>query len=124
MNKMHIDETMAWFAQGLRSNVVPATVWAIIGWIAFFFKLVSLSFAIPIISLIVFDFFLWLWRLNRPPPRDAPQDNSRIPKTSTQPSSTSFGSGSGSSSSSAMKSTGDLASSQRRVGYSTQADGR
>ncbi|KAI0602133.1 hypothetical protein F4775DRAFT_302116 [Biscogniauxia sp. FL1348] len=126
MNKMPIDETMAWFAQGLHSHVVPATVWTIISWIAFFFKLVSLSFAIPIIGLILFDFCLWLWRLNRPPPRDSPQNSSKAPRTSAQPPSTSLGSVSSSvsssSSSSAMKSTGNLASSQRRVGYSAQTN--
>ncbi|KAI1499504.1 hypothetical protein F5X99DRAFT_282493 [Biscogniauxia marginata] len=117
MNKMPIDVTMTWFVQAFHSNVLPTTVWTIIGWIAFFFKLASLSFAIPIISLIVFDFFLWLWRLNRPPPRDSSQ-RSKALKTSAQPPSTSF------TSSSATKPNADLASSQRRVGYSAQADGR
>ncbi|KAI5922798.1 hypothetical protein F4810DRAFT_711110 [Camillea tinctor] len=119
---MPIDQTMAWFAQGLHSSVVPATVWTIISWIAFFFKLVSLSFAIPIISLIVFDFFLWLWRLNRPPPRDSPRIGSKGPRTFAQPPSPNYGASSGASS--ATRSTGNLNSSQRRMGYSAQTDGQ
>ncbi|KAI1768554.1 hypothetical protein GGR53DRAFT_462229 [Hypoxylon sp. FL1150] len=76
MNKIPTDLTMTWFAHSSQSNLMPAEIWTIIPWIAFFFKLASLAFAVPILSLIVFDFCLWIWRQNRPQPRDASQSKS------------------------------------------------
>ncbi|KAI1416568.1 hypothetical protein F5Y13DRAFT_186186 [Hypoxylon sp. FL1857] len=70
MSKIPTDVTMAWFAHTFHT-AFPEEVWSIITWIAFFFKLASLAFAVPILSLIVFDFCLWLWRLNKPQPKDA-----------------------------------------------------
>ncbi|KAI1177966.1 hypothetical protein F4777DRAFT_576517 [Nemania sp. FL0916] len=61
-------------------GAVPSTLWSIVRWIAFIFKLASLASVIPIIGLIVFDFCIWLWRLYRPSkPADSPR-LSRPPK--------------------------------------------
>ncbi|KAK5626195.1 hypothetical protein RRF57_001910 [Xylaria bambusicola] len=71
-------------------EAIPRNLWNIVRWIAFFFKLVSLAFVVPIIGLIVFDFCLWLWRLYRPSrPADSPHPSARLPKDYVQqPSST------------------------------------
>ncbi|KAL7622259.1 hypothetical protein AAE478_007763 [Parahypoxylon ruwenzoriense] len=79
---MHTD--LAWLAQAFRPGVVPAEVWNIISWIAFFFKLASLAFFVPFLGLIVFDFCLWVWRLNRPVPRDTSRPNRISRKVSEQ----------------------------------------
>ncbi|KAI5866234.1 hypothetical protein GGS23DRAFT_376302 [Durotheca rogersii] len=73
MTTMAIDLTATWLVQALRPGSVPAEVWSVINWIAFCFKLASLAFFIPFASLILFDFCLWIWRLNQPRPRDAPR---------------------------------------------------
>ncbi|KAI0878710.1 hypothetical protein GGS24DRAFT_372401 [Hypoxylon argillaceum] len=66
-------------------GAIPSSLWTIVRWVAFFFKLISLAFAIPIIGLIVFDFCVWLWRLYRPSmPTDSPR-SSRLPKDYVQP---------------------------------------
>ncbi|KAI0450787.1 hypothetical protein F5B21DRAFT_517230 [Xylaria acuta] len=63
---------------------LPAGLWNIVRWVAFFFKLVSLAFVVPIIGLIIFDFCLWLWRLYRPSlPADSPR-SSRVPRDYVQ----------------------------------------
>ncbi|KAI0120516.1 hypothetical protein F4776DRAFT_239862 [Hypoxylon sp. NC0597] len=82
MSKISADLTMAWFAHSFHT-AFPEEVWSIITWIAFFFKLASLTFAVPILSLIIFDFFLWLWRLNRPQPID-PSQPSRISRRAAE----------------------------------------
>ncbi|KAI0864532.1 hypothetical protein F4860DRAFT_411611 [Xylaria cubensis] len=78
---------VAWLTEGL-----PSTLWNIVRWVTFFFKLVSLAFVVPIIGLIIFDFCLWLWRLFRPSlAADSPR-SSRVPRDYVQhpsPSSTS-----------------------------------
>ncbi|KAK8069668.1 hypothetical protein PG994_006284 [Apiospora phragmitis] len=62
-------EIMTWYTSVLQTDaLLPATIWGLVRWIAFFFKLASLSFAVPVFCLIVFDFFLWVWRLTRPVP--------------------------------------------------------
>ncbi|KAK8045237.1 hypothetical protein PG993_005261 [Apiospora rasikravindrae] len=68
-------EIMTWYTSVLqRDGLLPATIWGLVRWIAFFFvsaqlfKLASLSFAVPVFCLIVFDFCLWIWRLTRPVP--------------------------------------------------------
>ncbi|KAI1741797.1 hypothetical protein F4680DRAFT_446803 [Xylaria scruposa] len=77
---------VAWLSEGL-----PSSLWNIVRWVTFFFKLVSLAFVVPIIGLIIFDFCLWLWRLYRPSlPADSPR-SSRVPRDYVQqpsPSST------------------------------------
>ncbi|KAI6088655.1 hypothetical protein F4821DRAFT_86539 [Hypoxylon rubiginosum] len=73
MNKLSTDITMTWFAHSFQTSPMPAEFWNIVAWVSFFFKLVSLAFAVPLLSLILFDFCLWIWRLNRPLPRDTSQ---------------------------------------------------
>ncbi|KAH9907471.1 hypothetical protein F4778DRAFT_542075 [Xylariomycetidae sp. FL2044] len=69
MNKMAFEESFTWLGQAYQSNLLSAEISTVVRWIAFFFKVASLAFALPILSLIVFDFCLWIWRLlNRPPP--------------------------------------------------------
>ncbi|KAI0441863.1 hypothetical protein F4803DRAFT_399673 [Xylaria telfairii] len=77
-----MERIVAWF-----SEAIPSSLWNIVRWITFFFKLVSLAFVIPIAGLIFFDFCLWLWRLYRPSlPADSPR-SSRVPKDYVQTSS-------------------------------------
>ncbi|KAK7942869.1 uncharacterized protein PG986_011982 [Apiospora aurea] len=58
-------EIMTWYTSVLQTDaLLPATIWGLVRWIAFFF----LSFAVPVFCLIVFDFCLWIWRLTRPVP--------------------------------------------------------
>ncbi|KAI1387446.1 uncharacterized protein F4822DRAFT_282744 [Hypoxylon trugodes] len=83
MNKIPTDLTMTWFTHTLEAGLFPDEVWVIISWIAFFFKLASLAFAVPLIGLIIFDFCLWVWRLNRPQPKDASR-SSRISSQTTE----------------------------------------
>ncbi|KAK7976032.1 hypothetical protein PG990_007861 [Apiospora arundinis] len=60
-------EIMTWYTSVLQTDgLLPATIWGLVRWTAFFFKLASLSFAVPVFCLIVFDFCLWIWRLTRP----------------------------------------------------------
>ncbi|KAK8097909.1 uncharacterized protein PG998_013395 [Apiospora kogelbergensis] len=60
-------EIMTWYTSVLPTDgLLPATIWGLVRWVAFFFKLASLSFAVPVICLIIFDFCLWLCRLARP----------------------------------------------------------
>ncbi|KAK8116126.1 hypothetical protein PG984_012628 [Apiospora sp. TS-2023a] len=61
-------EIMTWYTSVLQID----TVWGLVRWVAFFFKLASLSFAVPVFCLIVFDFCLWLWRMTRPVPAPTP----------------------------------------------------
>ncbi|KAI0505508.1 hypothetical protein F5B22DRAFT_522385 [Xylaria bambusicola] len=66
-------------------EAILRNLWNIVRWIAFFFKLVSLAFVVPIIGLIIFDFCLWLWRLYRPSrPADSPHPSPRLPKDYVQ----------------------------------------
>ncbi|CAJ2505309.1 Uu.00g127030.m01.CDS01 [Anthostomella pinea] len=123
MNKMPVEETLSRIAQVFHSGDALAIIWNIIRWVAFFFKLASLACAIPLIGLVVFDFFLWIWRINRPPPRDTPQP-SRNPSRSPsgrfkQPL---HHPANGSGSSSATTSTTDNSTSQRRTIFSTETD--
>ncbi|KAK9780034.1 hypothetical protein AB5N19_07833 [Seiridium cardinale] len=63
---------MSWYSSAVP---IPPEIWSIVRWVAFFFKMTSLLFAIPLFGLIIFDFFLWVWRLMRKPPRDASPSN-------------------------------------------------
>ncbi|KAI1827295.1 hypothetical protein F4861DRAFT_402867 [Xylaria intraflava] len=57
-----------------RLDAVPSSLWSVVRWVTFFFKLVSLAFAVPIVGLILFDFCVWLWRVYRPSlPADSPR---------------------------------------------------
>ncbi|GAW26260.1 hypothetical protein SAMD00023353_2501270 [Rosellinia necatrix] len=60
-------------------EAIPSSLWSLVRWVAFFFKLASLAFIVPTVGLIAFDFSVWLWRLYRP---SAPADSrsSRPPK--------------------------------------------
>ncbi|KAI1272390.1 hypothetical protein F5Y07DRAFT_303344 [Xylaria sp. FL0933] len=69
---------LGWF-----DEVIPQTLWNIVRWITFFFKLVSLAFVVPIVGLIIFDFCLGLWRLYRPRPMDSARSG-RLPKDYVQ----------------------------------------
>ncbi|KAI0152614.1 hypothetical protein GGR57DRAFT_164380 [Xylariaceae sp. FL1272] len=93
-----------------------AAVWSVVGWITFCFKLASLAFAVPWIVLMILDFFLWLWRLNRPPPRESrtssPATKRHRPKSLTQPNSPV-------ASSSALASNDVLDNNDRRETYAT-----
>ncbi|KAI8957165.1 hypothetical protein F5Y11DRAFT_361075 [Daldinia sp. FL1419] len=73
---------MTRFAHTLQTGLLPDQVWTVISWIAFFFKLASLSFAVPILGLVVFDFCLWIWRLNKPQPQNTSRSN-RISRKAT-----------------------------------------
>ncbi|KAI8635695.1 hypothetical protein F5Y19DRAFT_469585 [Xylariaceae sp. FL1651] len=113
---MSVERAVAWFREAF-----PSSIWSIIRWIAFFFKLISLAFAVPIIGLIVFDFCLWLWRLYRP---SLPESSlaSRPPKERTQelpdpPTSTK-------ASSSAIDIETKLPDSERRTTYAIPIDHR
>lgn len=59
-------EELYWFASVI---TMPPEFWSLVSWASFFFKLASFAFAFPIVSLIVFDLALWIWRLIRPLPR-------------------------------------------------------
>ncbi|KAI1106601.1 hypothetical protein F4804DRAFT_330212 [Jackrogersella minutella] len=84
MNKIPADLTMAWFPHTFQTiSSLPDTIWNIISWIAFFFKLASLAFIVPLMSLIIFDFCLWVWRLNRPQIED-PSQPGRISHKATE----------------------------------------
>ncbi|ORY61208.1 uncharacterized protein BCR38DRAFT_486969 [Pseudomassariella vexata] len=72
---MHKGLDMTWYTNEFQTGVVPSEVWCLVSWVAFVFKLASLAFAFPIIGLILFDFCLWIWRLNLPPPRDTPRSS-------------------------------------------------
>ncbi|KAJ9151308.1 hypothetical protein NKR23_g3284 [Pleurostoma richardsiae] len=51
-------------------SLVPDEYASVVRLISWFFLTLGLATGIPIASLIVFDFFLWIYRLNRPkPPR-------------------------------------------------------
>ncbi|KAI1337050.1 hypothetical protein F5Y15DRAFT_168430 [Xylariaceae sp. FL0016] len=116
MGKVPAEQTMAWIIHALHAGgVVPDGLWSLVRWIAFLCKLASLAFAIPIIGLIVFDFCLWIWRLNRPQPRDLPQPSrassqhrNKIPSSRLSPAN-------GSSSTNPPIST-----SQRRIAYQAE----
>ncbi|KAI1431437.1 hypothetical protein GGR50DRAFT_79197 [Xylaria sp. CBS 124048] len=57
-----------------RLEATFSSLWNIVRWITFFFKLVSLAFVVPVAGLIIFDFCLWLWRVYRPSlPADSPR---------------------------------------------------
>ncbi|KAI8950270.1 hypothetical protein F4801DRAFT_353738 [Xylaria longipes] len=71
---------VAWLSEGFLSSL-----WNIVRWVAFFFKLVSLAFIVPIVGLIVFDFCLWLWRLYRPSLHADSPRSSRVPRDLVQP---------------------------------------
>ncbi|KAI1265319.1 hypothetical protein F5Y18DRAFT_48786 [Xylariaceae sp. FL1019] len=64
-----------------------ATVWSVVDWVTFCFKLASLAFVVPWIGLMIFDFFLWLWRLNRPPARESRASSPATKRRGRQPSS-------------------------------------
>ncbi|KAI1124238.1 hypothetical protein F5Y10DRAFT_33431 [Nemania abortiva] len=69
-------------------GAIPSGLWTVVRWVTFFFKLVSLAFAVPILGLIVFDFCVWVWRLFRPSlPTDSPRASrsNRRPKDYVQP---------------------------------------
>ncbi|KAI1095626.1 hypothetical protein F5B19DRAFT_310980 [Rostrohypoxylon terebratum] len=70
MHKLSADLTMTWYPHAFQGVLFSDGIWTTISWIAFFFKLASLAFAVPIMSLILFDFCLWLWRLNQPQPKE------------------------------------------------------
>ncbi|KAI0816136.1 hypothetical protein GGR55DRAFT_220351 [Xylaria sp. FL0064] len=73
-----MEHVLGWF-----DVVIPQTLWNIVRWITFFFKLVSLAFVVPIVGLIIFDFCLGLWRLYRPRPTDSARSG-RLPKDYVQ----------------------------------------
>ncbi|KAI1078051.1 hypothetical protein F5B20DRAFT_238900 [Whalleya microplaca] len=115
MSKMPVDMSITWLTHTFRSGLFPAEIWSVISWIAFAFKLISLAFAVPILGLIIFDFCLWVWRLNRPHPDDDPRPHkvahtSTAHKTRPAPSAN--------SASSATPFAQDPASTQRRTAYS------
>ncbi|KAI1455052.1 hypothetical protein F4805DRAFT_293162 [Annulohypoxylon moriforme] len=83
MHKIPVDLTMAWYPHTLPTVLFSDGIWNMISWIAFFFKLASLAFAVPVMSLILFDFCLWLWRLNRPQPKEISEPG-RISRKGTE----------------------------------------
>ncbi|KAI0377026.1 hypothetical protein F5Y04DRAFT_192874 [Hypomontagnella monticulosa] len=115
MNKLQMDLTTTWFAHAFQTRVFPEHIWTAISWIAFFFKLASLAFVVPLLGLIAFDFALWIWRLGRSPPKDTSR-SSRIPRKGTEQSSTTIASSNSASSSTAFSTTS--ATSQQRTIYS------
>ncbi|KAI0112479.1 hypothetical protein GGR51DRAFT_42675 [Nemania sp. FL0031] len=68
-------------------GAIPSSLWTVVRWITFFFKLASLAFAVPIVGLIVFDFCVWVWRLFRPSrPTESPRASrsNRLPRDYVQ----------------------------------------
>lgn len=114
-----MDLTTTWFAHALQSKVFPEHIWTVISWIAFFFKLASLAFFVPLLGLIIFDFGLWLWRLNRSPPKDASR-SSRILRKGTEQSNSTIAPSGGTSSSTAFAT--NLNASQKRTIYPGRTD--
>ncbi|KAI2468339.1 hypothetical protein F4781DRAFT_272286 [Annulohypoxylon bovei var. microspora] len=112
MHKIPVDLTMAWYPHTLQTGLFPDGIWNVISWIAFFFKLASLAFVVPVMSLIVFDFCLWLWRLNRPQPNDI-SEPSRISRRGTEQRTHLAASPNGTSSTTALAS--DPSASQKRT---------
>ncbi|KAI1402717.1 hypothetical protein F4819DRAFT_485361 [Hypoxylon fuscum] len=107
---------MAWIAHTFQTGLLPAEVWTIITWIAFFFKLASIAFAVPVLGLVVFDFCLWIWRMNQPHPQDHVLRPNRLsPKATEQMSNLTLSSnGTGSTTAHSARTT----ASQRRTVYS------
>ncbi|KAJ1327969.1 hypothetical protein MN608_07304 [Microdochium nivale] len=52
---------------------VSNIIWSAVGWTAFVFKLMALALVVPFLGLIVFDFFLWIWK--DVPPKDSRESN-------------------------------------------------
>ncbi|ROV96618.1 hypothetical protein VPNG_09005 [Cytospora leucostoma] len=48
-------------------NVVSNSTSWVVQLISWFFITLALSLFLPLAGLVIFDFFLWLWRLARPP---------------------------------------------------------
>ncbi|KAI3321249.1 hypothetical protein HD806DRAFT_203022 [Xylariaceae sp. AK1471] len=116
MSKITMEHAVAWLGEA-----IPSSLWSIVRWTTFFFKLVSLAFAVPIIGLIVFDFCLWLWRLYSPsrpdPPRPSRLPRDHIQQPSRPPSSNI-------ASSSAIDLETELRANERRSAYGTPKDNR
>ncbi|KAI1380345.1 hypothetical protein F4677DRAFT_256927 [Hypoxylon crocopeplum] len=117
MNTMPTDLNMAWIAHTFPHGLMPDEVWTIITWIAFLFKLASLAFAVPLLSLIAFDFCLWIWRLNQPQPQDTSQPNRISRKAREKRANLATSNGTGSATALAT----DPTASQRRIAYSGHA---
>ncbi|OTB14463.1 hypothetical protein K445DRAFT_23470 [Daldinia sp. EC12] len=111
---------MTRFAHSLQTSLLPDQVWMVISWIAFFFKLASLAFVGPIIGLIIFDFCLWIYRLNQPLPQTASRPN-RIARKATNRGANSTSSTNGIASATALAA--NSTTSQRRTVYSGQTSG-
>ncbi|KAI1847668.1 hypothetical protein JX265_000906 [Neoarthrinium moseri] len=112
---------MAWYMSVIP---IPPEVWSLVSWTAFFFKLVSLAFALPIFGLIVFDLCLWVWRLNRPPPRDVPQQHGTAKSKSRESASLAPAPPDGRPSNSTSVSTkASTAAGGKRSGYYLEVDG-
>ncbi|KAI1211309.1 uncharacterized protein F4807DRAFT_32982 [Annulohypoxylon truncatum] len=113
MHKIPVDLTMAWYPHIPQTALFSDGIWNTISWIAFFFKLASLAFAVPVMSLILFDFCLWLWRLNQPQPKDISEPG-RISRKGTERRTSLATSPNGASSTTALAS-GPSASQRRPV---------
>ncbi|KXJ86303.1 hypothetical protein Micbo1qcDRAFT_36120 [Microdochium bolleyi] len=58
------------------ADFVSNMVWSAVNWTAFVFKLLALALALPFAGLIVFDFFLWIWKAVKGAPDSSREDNS------------------------------------------------
>ncbi|OIW25298.1 hypothetical protein CONLIGDRAFT_685156 [Coniochaeta ligniaria NRRL 30616] len=59
----NIAEETGWYSTIVELNILPVNVHYIIRMISWFFITLALAFTVPILGLIVYDFFLWIWRL-------------------------------------------------------------
>ncbi|KAH8903053.1 hypothetical protein BR93DRAFT_981658 [Coniochaeta sp. PMI_546] len=57
-----VEET-GWYSNIVELNILPVNVHYIVRMISWFFITLALAFTLPILGLIVYDFFLWIWRL-------------------------------------------------------------
>ncbi|KAI0477726.1 hypothetical protein GGR56DRAFT_423133 [Xylariaceae sp. FL0804] len=118
MTSMPVDHLHAvpWLVENIRESAVLSYVWAVVRWIAFFFKLASLAFVIPIGGLIVFDFCLGIYRLYRPRSRES------LPRKGTELQATVPAAQTPASLNSSTKPSPDLSNMQRRAVYSPEAN--
>ncbi|KAI0407210.1 hypothetical protein F4802DRAFT_44004 [Xylaria palmicola] len=106
------------YVVGRLGEAIPSTLWNVVRWVTFFFKLVSLAFAVPIAGIIVFDLCVWFWRLYRPSqPPDSPRSDRLRKDYAQRPSPASSG-----TSTIAVEFEPKPQAAQRRVAYGTVSD--
>ncbi|KAB5566807.1 hypothetical protein GE09DRAFT_1219063 [Coniochaeta sp. 2T2.1] len=61
-NTAKMEET-GWYSRIVELSILPFNLHYIIRMISWFFITLALAFTLPIVGLIIYDFFLWIWRL-------------------------------------------------------------